>query len=197
MVWYTFYMESTPSPEEIKITIGSAEPGDAEEIQNVFYKTWLVTYPDNVPGVSADDVHVFYKDKLSVEGIEKYQKRIEEELKLQDQRFFVAKFDKKVIGICLAFRHEERNQLKAIYVLPEFQRMGIGYKLWNETLKFIDGAKDTTVEVVTYNTNAIEFYKRLGFEDTGRRWTDEKFTMKSGATFPEMELVIKGTDYLK
>ena len=43
----------------------------------------------------------------------------------------------------------------------------------------------------------IEFYEKLGFEDTGKRWTDEKFTMASGATFPEMELRIKGTDSLK
>ena len=186
-------MESIPSHEEVPIAIERARPDDAEEIQNVFYKTWLATYPNTVPGVSIDDVHEYYEDKLSTEGIEKYQKRIEEELRLENQRFFVARVDKKIIGVCLAFRNEEKNQLKAIYVLPEFQGMGIGYKLWNEVLNFIDHTKDTTVEVVIYNDNAIKFYKRLGFEDTGRRWTNEKFTMKSGATFPEMELVIKGT----
>lgn len=182
------------SPEEIKIIVERAEPNDAEEIQNVFYKTWLATYPNNVPGVSAADVHEFYKDKLSTKGIEKYQKRIKEELELENQRFFVARVDKKIVGVCLALRHREKNQLKAIYVLPEFQGMGIGYKLWNEVLKFIDEAVDTTVEVVVHNKNAIEFYKRLGFEDTGRRWTDEKF---KGALFPEMELKIKGVDSLK
>lgn len=187
-------MESTPSLEEIKVNIETAEPDDAEEIQNVFYKTWLETYPNKVPGVSVDDVHEYYKDKLSADGIERYQKRIEEELKLQNQRFFVAKVNKKVIGVCLAFRHEDKNQLKAIYVLPEFQGMGIGYKLWNKVSEFIDETKGTTVEVVVHNINAIVFYKRLGFEDTGRRWTDERFTMKSGATFPEMEMKIKGSD---
>jgi hypothetical protein len=50
-------MESIHSPEELKVTIERAQPEDAEEIQHVFYKTWLATYPDNVPGVSTDDVH--------------------------------------------------------------------------------------------------------------------------------------------
>ena len=64
-------MKSIPSLEKIKITVERAEPDDAEEIQNVFYKTWLATYPNNVPGVRADDVHEYYKDKLSTEGLEK------------------------------------------------------------------------------------------------------------------------------
>lgn len=187
-------MESISSNEEIKITIERAQPDDAEEIQNVFYKTWLATYPDTVPGVSIDDVNEYYKEKLSSEGIEKSRKRIEEGLKIESQRFFIARIGGKIAGVCLATSLEDKNQLNAIYVLPEFQGKGIGYKLWNQVLKFIDHTKDTTVEVVVHNNNAIEFYKKLGFEDTGRRWTDEKFKMKSGATFPEMELKIKGTN---
>lgn len=190
-------MGSIPNQEKIKVEIGIARPNDAEEIQNVFYQTWLATYPNTVPGVTVDDVHEHYKDKLSAEGIEKSRNRIETELKLESQRFFVAWVDKKIIGVCIAFRNEDKNQLKAIYVLPEFQGRGIGYRLWSEALKFIDQTKDTYVDVVSYNINAIEFYKRLGFEDTGRRWTDEKFRMKNGATFPEMEMKIKGTDSSK
>jgi ribosomal protein S18 acetylase RimI-like enzyme len=129
---------------------------------------------------------------LSAEGIEKSRKRIEDGLALENLRFLVARVDEKIAGVCLATLQEDKNQLKAIYVLPEFQGRGIGNKLWNEVLRFIDPTKKTTVEVVIHNKNAIEFYKRLGFEDTGRRWTDEKFKMKSGATFPEMELMIKG-----
>ncbi|MEN9881116.1 MAG: hypothetical protein RLZZ308_299 [Candidatus Parcubacteria bacterium] len=91
-------MESIPSPEELKITVERAEPHEAEEIQNVFYKTWLATYPNSVPGVSADDVNEYYKDKLNPDGIEQYKKRIEGELKLENQRFFVAKVDKKIAG---------------------------------------------------------------------------------------------------
>ncbi len=190
-------MESIPSQEEIKVTIERAQPNDAEEIQNVFYKTWLATYPNSETGVTVDDVHEHYKERLTPEGIEKSRKRIEEGLELVNQRFFVARVDKKIVGVCLANTHDDKNQLTAIYVLPEFQGKGIGYKLWDEVLKFIDHTKDTTVEVVVHNNNAIEFYKRLGFEDTGRRWADEKFKMRSGAIFHEMEMKIKSINSSK
>jgi hypothetical protein len=36
----------------------------------------------------------------------------------------------------------------------------------------------------------MEFYKRLGFQDTGKRWEDEKFKMKSGAVLPQLEMAI-------
>ncbi len=36
------------------------------------------------------------------------------------------------------------------------------------------------------------FYEKLGFRDTGVRKQDEKFRMKSGAIFTEMETVLKG-----
>ncbi len=190
-------MESIPSHEEVKVVIERARPEDAEEIQTVFYKTWLATYPNEVSGVTVDDVHEYYRDKLTPEGIKKSQRKIEEDSRMENLRVFVAKINEKVAGVCIARILEDKNQLKAIYVLPEFQGKGIGSKLWNQVLTFIDQTKDTTVEVVTYNSNAIEFYKRLGFEDTGRRWTDEKFRMKSGATFPEMEMKINGLGSLE
>lgn len=185
-------MESIPSHEEVIITVERAQPDDTEEIQNVFYQTWLDTYPNTVPGVSVDDVNAYYTEKLSAEGITKSRRRIEGGLELENQRFFVARIDGKIAGVCLVTKHEDKNQLNAIYVLPEFQGRGVGYTLWSEVLKYIDRTKDTIVEVVIRNTNAIAFYRQLGFKDTGRRWTDEKFKMKSGATFPEMEMSIKG-----
>lgn len=154
-------MESIPSPEKMKITIERAEPHDAEEIQTVFYKTWLATYPNTVPGVSVEDVQGYYKDKLSTEGIQKYKKRIEGELKLENQRFFVARVDKKIVGASLAFRQEEKNQLKAIYVLPEFQGAGIGYKLWGEVLNSLIRLKIQQLRLLFITTMLLNFTNDL------------------------------------
>ena len=87
-------------------------------------------------------------------------------------------------------RNENNNQLRTIYVLPEFQGKGIGKMLWNEVKKFCDPTKDIIVQVVTYNQNTIEFYKKLGFIDNGKRFSND-WRMKSGITMPEMEMVIK------
>ena len=63
--------------------------------------------------------------------------------------------------------------------------------LWASAQKHFDADKDTIVQVVTYNANAIGFYKKLGFQETGKKIMDERFRMKSGAITPETELVIK------
>jgi ribosomal protein S18 acetylase RimI-like enzyme len=111
--------------------------------------------------------------------------------KTENENYFVAKVNGKVVGFCFVTKNEERNQLSAIYILPEFQGKGLGKSLWESASSFIDTSKDTFVDVVTYNTQAIEFYKKLGFVDTGRRWSEEKFKMKSGGVLPEMEMVIR------
>ena len=83
---------------------------------------------------------------------------------------------------------EEKNQLQMIYVLPEYQGKGIGKLLWNEVKKYLDKTKETYVELVTYNENAIKFYQKLGVVDTGKRFLEERFRMKSGNILPQMEM---------
>lgn len=182
-------MESLKTKESLKIEISPAAPEDARSIREVQYKTWLATYPNKEAGVTVDDIEDRYKDAFTDENIQKRQKRILD--KTENENYFVAKIDGKVVGFCFVTKNEGRNQLSAIYILPEFQGKGIGKSLWNSVSAFIYTSKDTFVEVVTYNSQAIEFYKRLGFVDTGRRWSDEIFKMKSGTLLPEMEMVIK------
>ena len=87
--------------------------------------------------------------------------------------------------------NKDNNLLRTIYVLPEFQGKGIGKMLWNEFKDYLDPKKDTILQVATYNQNAIEFYKKLGFVDSGKRLLNEKWRMKSGSIIPEMEMVLK------
>ena len=49
-------MESEPNKEKLEVIIELAKPDDAKEIENVFYETWLATYPGKVPGVTEEDV---------------------------------------------------------------------------------------------------------------------------------------------
>jgi len=181
-------MENTKEKKN-EIIIGLAKPEDAVGIQQVFYITWLDTYPNEELGITVDDIKDHYKDSLSEE---KLKKRIEAIINPPEgQTMFVAKEGDKVVGVCRVEKGLEKNKLRTIYVSPEFQGKGVGSMLWNQAKTVFDMNKDVVVDVVTYNTKAIEFYKKLGFEDTGKRFTDERFTMKSGATMPEMEMVIK------
>lgn len=166
-----------------------AAPDDVVGIQEVFYKTWLDTYPNKESGVTVDDIEDQYKDAFTEETIRQRREGLASPKK--ERTLLVAKEGDIVVGVCRIVRRSDKNQLQAIYVLPEFQGKGIGRLFWEEAKKFFDKEKDIVVEVATYNSNAIEFYKKLGFLDTGRRFHDEKFKMKSGAVIPEMEMEIK------
>src|SRR3989338_3456524 len=177
-----------------KVDIRLARPEDAAQIQEVVYQTWLATYPNEEAGISVDDIEDLNRKRAQTQTPEEREKNLREAP--PGQHVLVAVVDEKVVGMCRMIVSEQKNQLKAIYILPEHQGKGIGGKLWYEAQKFIDHNKDTFVEVATYNVGAIGFYEKLGFMDTGRRLSDECFRMKSGAIIPEMEMVKMSQDKL-
>ena len=48
------------------------------------------------------------------------------------------------------------------------------------------------VHVASYNERAINFYKKLGFQSTGKIFLDERFKLRNGAIIPELEMIIAG-----
>ncbi|HBD24558.1 MAG: hypothetical protein A2566_03595 [Candidatus Zambryskibacteria bacterium RIFOXYD1_FULL_40_13] len=174
---------------DIKIVKPTIE--DVRGTIEVQYKTWLATYPNKKAGITIDDIEYRYKDAFSPERLKKREEMIVSQE--PNEKYIVAKDGDRVVGMCYAVIHEDKNQLEAIYILPEYHGRGIGTKLWNAVLPFFDKTKDIYVEVADYNEKAIGFYKKLGFIDTGRRFSDERFKMKSGAMLPEMEMKISVT----
>lgn len=177
------------SLEKGEVIISHASPEDARDIQHLLYTTWVATYPNKELGITVEDVEEQNKIRLTEERIKLAAERIKN---LPDtELYLVAKTDGKVIGVCRFVKHPDKNQLQTLYVLPEFQGKGIGTRLWEEGKVFFDTTKDTSVHVATYNTNAINFYKKLGFLETGKEFTNEQFKLPSGTMIPEMEMVIK------
>jgi ribosomal protein S18 acetylase RimI-like enzyme len=172
-----------------EITVDSPKPEDARAVSEVFYKTWLVTYPNEEHGVSVEDIEERYKDAFTEEGIAKRAEKIEHPK--EGEVMLVARDRENIVGVCNISQDKEVNHLNAIYVLPEYQGKGVGKLLWQEAQKYFDSVKDTVVEVAVYNDNAIKFYKRLGFEETGKTFVREQHRMKSGVVIPETELIIR------
>jgi ribosomal protein S18 acetylase RimI-like enzyme len=155
-------------------------------------ETWLATYPNAEAGITKEDIAFMFKDAFTDETL--WQRR--EALAKAPERgrfLLIAKDGEKVTGLCGAAILGGFNKLGLIYVLPWYQGKGIGKKLWDAIVPFLDKEKSTIVQVATYNTQAIEFYKKLGFADTGKRISDEKWRMKSGAVIPEMEMCLRAT----
>lgn len=168
-----------------------AKPEDALGITNVFYKTWLATYPNEEHGVTVEDIEDSYKDEFSEEKIENLKKLIQNVP--ENKKRFVAKVGDEIVGACTAIKEEDYNHLRTLYVLPEYQGKGIGTKLWYEAEKFFDPNKNTIVQVAEYTKPAIEFYKKLGFVDTGKRIQNESERLKSGTIITDMEMVRKAS----
>jgi ribosomal protein S18 acetylase RimI-like enzyme len=161
-----------------EITIARATPEDVIGIQDVIYHGWLATYPNAEHRITVEDIEDRYKDRHAEERIA--QRREQMANLPEGQTALIAKEGDKIVGFCFATKHPDRNQLYAIYVLPEYHGRGIGTAMWQEAQQYLDSNKHTIVEVAIYNTKAIKFYGGLGFADTGKRMSNPKFKMKSG-----------------
>jgi ribosomal protein S18 acetylase RimI-like enzyme len=174
-------------PDSIRIAI--AEPKDVRDMQEVFYRTWLATYPNREHGVTTDDIEFHFKDAFTDETLAARAEKIAHPAK--GSTLLLAKEGERVVGLCRTVVSDAENRLQAMYILPEYQGQGIGRMLWGEALKIFTPDRNILVEVAEYNAKAISFYGKLGFVDTGRRWADEKFRMKSGSIIPDMEMIIR------
>jgi ribosomal protein S18 acetylase RimI-like enzyme len=171
----------------VEVKIFEAGPEDAFGITNVLYKTWLSTYPNKKIGITVEDIEDSYKDEFTVEKINNLKEVIKNSPK--NKKRFVAKIEDQIVGTCTAVIGEDSNNLRTLYVLPEFQGLGIGKMLWKKADDFFDPKKDTFVQVADYTENAINFYKKLGFVETGKRIENESQKFKSGAVIPEIEMM--------
>ncbi|MDE1941434.1 MAG: GNAT family N-acetyltransferase, partial [Patescibacteria group bacterium] len=169
------------------LVVSLAVPDDVPGMQDVFYYGWLATYPNKEYGITVDDIEDRYKDRHSEERLARRREQI---ATMSDNKLtMVAKLDGKIVGVCRMIKHPDKNQLSAIYVLPDYHGHGIGTAMWEAIQQHFDATKSTIVDVAVYNAKAIKFYEGLGFVDTGKRFSDPKFKMKSGAAIPEMEMI--------
>lgn len=165
-------------------------PDDVPQINEVFYRAFLSAHVNTELGITAEDIDTFFKDRANPIEIKHRAYKLAHQL--DNEKFLVAKAENKVIGVCRLVVHDEYNQLQAMYVLPEWQGRGVGTAFWSEALTFFDASKEIVVHVAIYNENAIGFYKKLGFIDTGKRFTEQRHCMPiSGVLIPEMEMRLR------
>lgn len=160
---------------------------DIVPAQKMLYASWLETYPNKDLGITKEDIHEMFKDSLNEENINRRKERLEK-MGENQKIIYVAQEEDAIIGVAF-LEIKEKNKLRAIYVLPEETGKGVGSTLWEAVSKHIDPSKEIIVHVATYNERAIAFYKKLGFVDTGKRFTEERHRMPvSGVLIPEMEM---------
>lgn len=183
-----------PEFEKLPVWIERAVPDDADIICDVRDRAWLKAYPNTELGVTTDDIRINAQG-LDGEFVPKRIAYLKKQFAKDDGTgltTFVAKVEDKVVGY-VDPRIDERSRrcIGAIYVAPEAQGMGIGSKLMRWALDLYGRDQDIYLEVVSYNQNAIDFYKRFGFVQTDAVVLDEEGRPGYLKTLPQIEMVLR------
>ena len=96
-----------------------------------------------------------------------------------------------IIGFCKVDKSAEFGEVDAMYVLPEFKGQGFGKKLMQKAFEWLGTEKNVILKVVSYNSHAIEFYKRMGFKETGKNVSYRGTKLPSGKEIPRIEMMKK------
>ena len=143
------------------IEIAFATEDIAYQLAAVHIKSWQSAYKGIIP----QD----YLDSLSIEKKAKVY-NFENDLN-KSGCFFAAKLNDSVIGLmhlCNCRECDENaGEVSAIYILPEYCNMGYGSQLMKYATQFFKERKYSRiiVWVLAKNKNAINFYRKHGFED--------------------------------
>ncbi len=97
---------------------------------------------------------------------------LEQQMVSQGHQFLLARQNDRNIGYLsfeLNYKSEKTTKIHKIYLLPETQGQGIGKRLIEEAAVFaLQHGNDTLSLNVNRDNNAINFYKRIGFEIAGQ-----------------------------
>lgn len=70
--------------------------------------------------------------------------------------------------------------------------VGLSKKLFYEAYKLLNPENDTVLDVFSLNSKAINFYKKLGFSETGKKFFDKKYTGSEGKALEITEMMLPG-----
>jgi len=163
-----------------QIKIRKATQKDAYAIRRIQHDTWLSAYVNDEYDITSEDIEA--KNFLSKESIEKTYKFLKE-----NPNCWVAEVEGKVVGFVWPQIKDRKHRVGSIYILPDYQRMGIGSRFMNKVFKVHKGY-DIYLNVVAYNKSAIKFYEKFGFKKTGEK---KDHPMPNGKVIPTVEMIRK------
>jgi ribosomal protein S18 acetylase RimI-like enzyme len=172
----------------MEIQIRSAVPDDEPNIRQVQRLTWLDTYPNEAAGITRADIQAMFDE--STPEIQRRREVLRNVINTGPQRhFWVAENGTDIVGMCHARKDEEIRHIQALYVLPQYQGQGIGKRLMQAALEWLGTDQPVTLNVAAYNSNAIAFYKLLGFVPNENPGHSSVPALPSGAVIPHIEMI--------
>jgi ribosomal protein S18 acetylase RimI-like enzyme len=136
----------------MKLKIRKALEKDLEKISEILTKTWDDTYKNILPPEVISHIKSNWHNK----------ENLKKQLNSNSILFNMIEIDDISIGIITVKIKNKDFHLSRLYILPEFQGKGIGKYAINHLIDNYEIDK-ITLDVEVSNQNAINFYKKLGF----------------------------------
>lgn len=142
------------------IEIADAVAEDADEIIKLKNNVWVSAYTNHSYDISEKDIRS--RESRNPERIAEMKELIKSGN--DSAHIWIAKDKDEIIGMCAADKGEEKNKISALYILPSYQGVGIGTKLFEKALEWLGEEKLISLEVAKFNSSAAAFYSKFGFE---------------------------------
>lgn len=168
--------------------IESAKPEHAPGIVTVQYRAWLTTYPNFVCGITPEDV--IYKFGDIQKKIEKRAQFLTAIQTATNKTYRVATENNNIIGFIYGHKGNPYHYLESLYVDPDHQHKGVGTGLFQDLLIWLGNDAEIELSVVSYNSKAIAFYKKMGFVVEGPIAT-QFGKLPLGKTMLELQMIRK------
>ncbi len=140
---------------------------DLHKLQEISYETFNETFKDQN---SPENMKAYLEKAFNV-------KQLEKELSHPSSTFYFAFYQNDVAGYIKINTHDaqtekmgdETVEIERIYIRSKFQKHGIGKFLLNHSIELArkNNKKKIWLGVWEKNENAISFYKKMGFVQTG------------------------------
>lgn len=172
----------------MEIQIRDAQKEDAEQIQKLYHYVWIETYANDSLNITKQALKKRFDSLLSQESVDWLHNFIDQNIP-QNHKYLVAVRDGIIVGAMYLEKETDHNRLQGIYILPKYQNQGLGKRFWDIAITFFDKNNPIILDVAEYNQQAIDFYTKLGFIDTGKRFLEE-VSNNTEVRRPMMEMIL-------
>lgn len=142
--------------------IRKANQNDISDIAHIHFESWNATYANLLPKAYRD------KENNLSQKINMWKKVLPSS---GVNTWIACDAEDTAVGFISYFKKDQECEITTLYLLPQYQNLGIGTKLMDAAL--IDASQcnscsSLSLWVLKTNLTAISFYEKLGFESDGQ-----------------------------
>ena len=140
---------------------------DSRKLQEISYETFNETFKHQN---SPENMNAYLEKAFNLQQVEK-------ELSTNSSQFFFVYFNKDVAGYLKVNTNDAQSEdmgdesleIERIYIKSGFQKQGLGKYLLNKAIEMATNRNKKRIWLGVWekNENAIAFYKKMGFVQTG------------------------------